>query len=282
MKYFLFAVITILLGCENHTDFPEGGFPYPENIDKNDTNLYYYQIKNIEPARDAFHNSYAYLMYRPFNEANLSVKPQAKETFRFTYGGAFGDVIIITVTEDLISVKSGSPRILYNEDTSRLSVTENFHLRFLNKNFPVNANRRRSQKRNYLDSMTKLYPKLRDPAYYHYLYGRTINKTGEMFSYKISKQKITREQYISLRRTINSSGFWTLPPKIECDYPPTDGYGFVLEANTKTKYQVVQASACGDDTTAFTKACQRIVDFAKMDKEINLMWSGELETVEDQ
>ena len=65
-----------------------------------------------------------------------------------------------------------------------------------------------------------------------------------------------------------------MPFKVECKDPPWDGYGFYLEANTKKKYKIVSTTGCPGDTTKFTKACQKMVELAKIDKEINLVRKG--------
>jgi hypothetical protein len=91
---------------------------------------------------------------------------------------------------------------------------------------------------------------------------------------------LTKEQYSSLIQQINLSGFWAMPYRVECEDPAMDSDGFTLEANTKKKYKIVSVGGCPGDTTKFTKACQKLIDFAKMDKEMHLIWSGKTDTVE--
>jgi len=44
---------------------------------------------------------------------------------------------------------------------------------------------------------------------------------------------------------------------------------FTFEANTKKRYKVVRvANICPNDTSNFHKACQKIVEAAKLDKDI--------------
>jgi hypothetical protein len=105
------------------------------------------------------------------------------------------------------------------------------------------------------------------------LYEKTIVRSTEKFTYSVTKVSLTKQQYYSLIQQINSSGFWTMPYRIECPDPGMDGYVFTLEANTKEKYKIVSVEGCSDDTTKFTKACQKLIDLAKMDKEIQLTWS---------
>ncbi|HEV3249853.1 MAG TPA: hypothetical protein VGZ71_02820 [Puia sp.] len=279
-KYFLFALIIFFAGCETKIKYPDGGFDYPKNVAVRDTNFYYYPLKNIESKREVFQDTYAYLFYRPFDEPNLSIKPQPNETFRLTYSTAFGNSVIITLTKGLIIVKKGNPRSIYNTDTSHLSETEKFHLRLLNHRFPIDSTNKRPILKHYLDSLVKLYPKLLDPAYYHKLYDKTIVRNTNKFIYPVTKISLTRQQFDSLILEINSSGFWEMPYKIECKEPPFDGDGFTFEANTKKKYKIVGVGGCPDDTSKFTKACQTLIDIAKMNKEINLVWSSKTRTVD--
>ena len=62
-----------------------------------------------------------------------------------------------------------------------------------------------------------------------------------------------------------------MPYRIDCKEPPTDGDAFTLEANIKKKYKIVSVGGCPGDTSNFTKACQRLVDLAKLSKEIILV-----------
>ena len=266
----------MFFSCQTQNKYPEGGFDYPKNVSNNDTNFYYYPLKNIEPKRDAFQDTYTYLFYQTFDEPNLSIKPQQKEVFRLTYGGALGESVIITFTEDGIIVKKGSPRNIYSEDTSQLTGIEKFHLNILNRRFPIDTSGKNPFVKHYLDSLTKLYPQLLQPTYYHKLYDKTIVRNGEKFTYPVTKISLTKQQYDSLIQQINSSGFWAMPYRIECRDPAMDGYSFTLEANTKEKYKIVTVGGCSDDTTKFTKACQKLIDLAKMDKEIQLTWSGKI------
>jgi hypothetical protein len=282
MRYFLIILTLLFFSCQTQTKYPEGGYSYPKNISNADTNFYYYPLKDIEPIRDAFQDAYAYLFYQPFDEPNLSIKPQPKETFRLTYSTAFGSSVIITLTEDQIIVKKGSPYIIYDEDTSHLTDIEKFHFKLLKRRFPIDTIGRNSFVKHYLDSLIKQYPQLLDPTYYHKLYDKTIARNGKKFAYPVTKINLTKQQYSSLIQQINSSGFWTMNYRVDCEYPPMDGYGFTLEANTKKKYKIVSAGSCSDDTTKFTKACQQLIDFAKMNNEIRLVWKGTVDTIKTQ
>lgn len=280
MKYYLIILTLLFFSCRTSNKYPAGGFDYPANVSNSDTNFYFYPLKGIASKYDVFWLSYAYTYYRPFGEPNLSIKAQPKEIFRLTYG-SLRHIIIITLTEDEMTVKKGTPAILYDEDTLQLTPLERFHLRVLQRSFPLDKEGISPFKKRYLDSLVKLYPQLLDPAYYHKIYDKTIVPNGEKFSYTLTKTNLTKQQYNSFIQQINSAGFWAKPYNVECKSPGTDGYSFTLEANTERTYKVVTVEGCADDTTAFIKACQRIVDFAKMDKEINLVWKNDTTTVAD-
>lgn len=279
IKYIPLLLAVELLSCNSQVHYPDGGFDYPSNINSRDSDLYFYPIRNIESARDAFWDSYAYCYYRPFEEPNLSIAPQTKETFRLTYSNAFGAITIIRLTEDSIIVKEGYTAALYDEDTSSLNTIEKFHLSLLQSKFPIDTATMNAPKKHYFDSLLKLYPQLLDPSYYHTLYAKTIKRNNEKFDCTITRSRITKKDYDSLISQINLSGFWSAPYKIECKDPPMDGDGFCLEANTKKKYKVTFVYGCPDDTTKLTKVCQRLVALAHMDKKINLVWSGAVDTI---
>jgi hypothetical protein len=273
MKYYLGILFIFFAGCKTGIKYPDGGFDYPSHIVDKDTNFYFYQLKEIEPRKDAFQDSYAHFSYQQFDEPNLSIKPRPKDTFRLTFSTAFGATTIISVTENLITIKKGSILDLYDfDDTSRLSAIENLHLKILERWFPFDTAGKRPYTKHYLDSLTKLYPQLLDPAYYHKLYDKTFARNTNKFTYSVTKIILTNQQYDSLIQQINLSGFWSMLYKVDCKDHPFDGYGFSLEANTAKKYKIVRATAGSCDTTNFFRACQKIVDLAKLEKELNLFW----------
>lgn len=282
-KYVILIYSILLVCCWEYPTYPEGGYAYPQNIVAQDSNLYFYQLKDISPPGDAFLYGTAWLYYKPFNEPNLSIKQQPKETFRLSYFDAFGSGMIITFNKDSIVVKKGNPMVFYNlDDTSRLSGIEKVHIRILRKWFPIDTTNLRPKTIRYLDSMIKLYPELLDATYFHKLYYKAISYSGEKFDPVTTQFSITKKQYSSLIQDINSAGFWTLPHKIECNISMTDGYGFWLEANTRARYKIVIVAGCPNDTSKFTSACQKIIELAKQDKRYDLISdesTGSVDTV---
>ncbi len=281
MKHYVtISAIIFLMGCQQSTSFPAGGFDYPQNLSVKDTNLFFYQLVQRESKRDSFQDSYAYLFYRPFDEPNLSIRPQDDETFRLTFSSISGASVIIKLTEKFIIVKEGNAAVLYINDTSKLAPIERVHLRILKRKFPIDLAKEKPGSRIYLDSMIKLYPQLMDPEYYRMLYEKTVFCRAQRLNYQEKRIEISSQQFNWLIEQFNESGFWSFPLEVKCQFSPNDGDGFLLEANTKKKYKIVRTVSCPGDSSKFTKACQELVKFAKMEHEINLLWSGEIKEVE--
>jgi hypothetical protein len=279
MRYFFFLLFS-LIACKSGIKYPEGGFYYPSKIADSDTSFYFYPIKDIEDRREAFDDSYAYLFYRQLNEPNLSIKPQQNETFRLTYSHAFGFSRTITLTPNEIIVKRGVPiSFIYENDKLKLSEIEKLHFWLLERRYPLKQSGNRVFLKMSVDSLVKLYPQLLDPNYYHKLYKKTLTRNNENFDLPTSRISLTKEQYNSLVQEVNASGFWSMPYYIKCEDLPRDADSFIFEANTHKKYNVVKVDGCPGNTSKFIQACQRLVNLAKMDKEIHLIWEGGIDTV---
>jgi hypothetical protein len=275
----IYYIISLsLIGCHSRISFPPGGYPYPGQVTDKDSNSYAYPIKDKESRKDSFYDAYSYVYFRPFNEPNLSLRPQAEPLFRLTYGAIARPPVIICLRPEEITVKVGnSPEILGPPDTNKLSPLENLHLRILQSDFPIDEIRKSSSnvnRRRWIDSLGRLYPQLYDPAYYKYLLEKERVPPSKPFTYTFRKIEIPPSKYDSLVNLINASGYWKLPYKIDCDDPPTDGDAFVLEANTASRYNHVWVLECDVDTSKLEKACQELVKAARMDKEIKLAWDG--------
>ena len=101
--------------------------------------------------------------------------------------------------------------------------------------------------------------------YYKQLIEKVIVKSKTPFVYSTASIVLTGKQYDQFMNLLNNSGYWNLPYSIKCDDPPMDGVGFILEANTKDRYNIVGASSCGDSnsSTKLKIACQRLIDYSK-------------------
>ena len=262
----LFFAFFFLNGCEtnNQIVYPEGGYNYPKNVTANDTNFYFYALKNIEPKKDSFQDAHGYLFYRPFNEPNLSIRPLPKETFRLTYSEALGGATVITFNDSIMTVKEGDPQVLYDDDTTRFTEIEKYHFRLLRRRFPIDTTGKESWLKKYLDSITKIYPQLLDPNYYAMLYQKSFKRNEIKFDYKMKTIRLSKAKFNSLVQQINSSGFWNYSYSLDCEDYANDGSSIILEANTKNKYQIVCLSQCYFRYKTFSIACQNIVDEANL------------------
>jgi hypothetical protein len=281
MKQGFYLFLIACISCKTEIKYPAGGYDYPKNIAAKDSNLYFYPIKDVESKRDAFRDYYAYLFYQPFDEPNLSIKPQEKETIRFTYAG-YNEQIIIFINEDSIVVKSGNPEMIYSYDVSKLSPLEILHLNLLQSRYPFDNPAYSPKKKKYLDSFTTHYPQLLNIDYYHKLYEKSYRRNEKIFKYSINKIGFTKQKFFKLIEEINSSGFWKSPFKLNCDAASTGDFGYFLEMNTPNQYKIVKAVGCPDETTNFLKLCEKIVQLAGMQKQIQLRFDGAVDSMKLQ
>lgn len=269
----------LFTGCQSQPgiQYPPGGYDYPVAVSGRDSNFYYYPIRNKFSRRDSFGNSFDYIIYQGVNELNMSLKPLPVETFRLSYGTAFHNYAFITLTKYWLTIKKGTPEEKEPFDSlfARLPPIEAEHLRLLQRRYPLDAAVSRPSTRRYLDSMIRLYPQLLDVQYYYRLGEKLNTQENLSFKYDITTIPITIPQYNAIVQAINKSGYWSMPHVIDCKAAIADGYTFMLEANTKSKYNMVSATGCPGDTSAFTNACQEIIKLAWLDKEIGLPWPKE-------
>lgn len=260
--------------CDQVSIYPKGGYPYPAATDKVDTDFYCYPVRNELSRRDSILWAWSRPYFDFFHEPNLSIKPMPKETFRFLYGGGFGDMTFITLTQNSLTIKKGYPGQVFAYDSleNYLSKQELLHYRILYKHFPFEVNAQRSpERKRYLDSLTHLYPQLLDVNYYISLKKKLLLHNEALRPYTTSTKPITCSQFNEIITAINQSGYWSLPhqaPNV-CT-AATDQSGFSLEANTRRQYHRVQSIDCEEDTAAFTKACQMIIDLAGLGKQIRV------------
>lgn len=258
MKFIAFIIVVFLCSCKGNTEYPDGGYEYPKNITDNDTNFYAYPIKSNLKKGEAFYYSYEYLIYRPFNEPNLSLRSLGTEIYRLTYSTTFGETIIMVLENGALTVKKGEPALLYEHDTSRLTPKENYLLRLLSRYYPIDTTGKEPRQKKYLDSMIKEYPQLQDSTFYHMLFEKSFFIKKEKILFKEDKLNLPRKQYDSIINEINSSGFWKLPYKNECYDDAADGAGFTLEANSKYKFQIVSVGSCTENGRKLSKVCEKI------------------------
>jgi hypothetical protein len=269
-----------LCACQTDIKHPDGGYPYPEKFDSAATRYYSYALKDKTDRRDSFWNAFEYLYFEAFNEANLSIKPMPDEVFRLYFEGFRSFPVCIILSDQKIIVKKGNRSYFFEdtEDTTRFSPVETQHFFLLNRRFPFEEYKLRKRAHpkvvSYIDSMVNLYPQLLDTEYHFELVRKALNPGKEPFTYTTKTIPLTKTDYNDLISAIDSSGFWNLPYKLKCVDAGdlADGHYVLLESNTKYKYNRVGARSCPNDTSKFIKACQKLVDYAQMNKDIDLIW----------
>ncbi len=270
MKLFPLILLILLISCKSDIKYPAGGYPYPSDYLAQDTNLYYYLLKNIESKKEALADFYMYKFYQLFKEPNLSLKPNKNETFRLAFRDAFYNDIVFTLEENLITVKKGNTDSLYSK-SNQLTSLEKEHLEILKQYYPIEEMDKDSKFKKRTDSLAKVYPQLSDVKYYHRIYEKSFVRTEKKFTFETSRFRITTEKYDSLLNQLNESGFWTLPYFNEAKKGMLDGFVFTLEANTHKKYKVVTVQTCANNVDKFTKFCQELINLTGLGKEINLV-----------
>jgi hypothetical protein len=211
-----------------------------------------------------------------FDEPNLSIAPRQKTVFRFIYESWLSHPIVINLTADQITVKQGISGWLYPDfNIDRLSAREQEQLRRAEWYFRTGYEKIKNPRwHSYFDSVFKLYPHLADIETYKRLHQRGEIPIRAKYQYAQKIIPISRQQYNSTVSAITASGFWRMPRESGCEYPPMDGAGFILEANTDTQYKIVSSPSCPDDYRKFTLACQDLVNLAGLEKQIKLIWDG--------
>ena len=279
MKKLPLYLILLLASCTSRAKFPPGGYDYPKHVADKDTNLYYYPTKNIQSRRDSFYDAYMYMFYKAMDEPNLSLKPLPAPVFRFLYEGYINpNHYIFTLTQNEITVKKlynyDSSRISSFPDTNRLTPLERLHIKILDRDFPIDKKspHRSPRRQAWLDSMGRVYPQLCDPAYYASLGEKEGMFVYHHYNYTVKTVKITPETFHRLVEQINASGYWQFPPKTPPDdekFDVFDAAGYILEANTPQKYNMVEGCLCGGDSIRRIESIlDELAKAAKMDKEI--------------
>ena len=269
MRQFLSAILLSgFLSCNSSDkitiEFPDGGYAYPLLIDKNREEFFYYQFKDSltkdDSLRTAYYGGY---FFKALDEPNLSLKYYGKINFRFVYEGPFEQPLVINFTENEIVIKEGVKGVIYPKtDESKFSEIERQHFSLLRRRYPLTDSIKNKGDKQYIDSMLKLYPSLMDPSYYMYLLKKIELPITEKFIYTTKRINISKQEFLKIVDTINRSGYWNFPFKIECGNMPTDVSGYSLEANTIDRYKIVTELDCDD--TNFKILCRKLVSFAKV------------------
>ncbi len=267
-------LVSAIIGCHSGIPikYPDGGYNYPTTVV--DSSYYFYPIQKKFSRYDSVRISMWYHLFHAFNEPNLSLAPAKDDIFRIYFADSKSITTMITLTKDEIVVKKQIGfSDLYAGDTNRLNVLERFHYRYIRHKYPLEEKYAPgTAAKRVADSLIKLYPQLIRPAYFKYLLEKVRRPENEI-KYTIVKKPIPHGEYYRLVSFINSNGYWKMPTKLECDPYIIHPHSYILEANTKRKYNFVWSYSCPDDTTHFANICQEIIKAAGLDTSINLVWS---------
>ncbi len=265
------------LSCDQPINYPPGGYDYPAKDSVTDTNFYFYPLRNIFPRRDSFEMSASYLYYQTFDEPNLSVAAKGEDFFRFTFSGFKFLPVMIVFTKNQMTIKTGSIDYMTDGmiDENRLDELEKKHFRYISRRYPYYSSNENDIRYHtkYVDSMLKVYPKLLSLSYYKYLLNKaTVPNGRHLHSYTTKKINLPYGEFRHLVSIINDSGFWKLPYSLPQISESSDGYGFSLEANTKSKYNIVRANCDSDPKNSFFSICKEIVKCAGLEKQVDVFF----------
>ncbi len=277
MKYFVVIFTTYFIACQQKMEYPAGGLDYPKVVEVKDSSFWIYQYKDSLPVLDSLKAiDFGRFFLHNFNEPNLSTLPQEKEVFRLIYDEFSSEPFVINLTETNITVKRGIKGWAYPYyNQEKLSEHEQELESQSERYFRVAERWKKDPLRAaYLDSLLKVFPDMNNPVAYQTLLNKTIDYGPIPFQYSAQIIPITRKTFDSLVNLINASSYWSMERESDCEYIPADASSFTLEANTPYKYKIVGSASCENDYRNFTKACQEIVNHARLSNKINLIWSG--------
>lgn len=267
---FSFILLFVFTACKSDENlkivYPEGGYPYLNDIKPEDSNFYFLPVRHTLSRRDSIIVLNYKKIFKAFNELNLSLDPPAEDIFRFTYECPFiGEWTIITLTKDKIIIKekkSGSPYKAPNEVA--LDSIEKLHYNLLESYYPLTEAKFSEWRKKHIDSLIKDYPQLLEPGYYIKMQEKVYSENQKPLEYSLKSIKIPRSKYQYIIQLINESGYWNMQYDVEnCSI--MDGSGFFLEAITKNKYKCTVFTLCPDDTSSLKEAYNEVLKYAGVD-----------------
>src|SRR5687767_14805719 len=103
----LFISLLASISCkDDEIVYPEGGYPYLENITSRDSDFYFLPIRPTLTRKDSFKITPSFKdLFRGFDEQNLSLLPPQEDIFRLIYTGSFGDHAVIRLMKNKIEIK---------------------------------------------------------------------------------------------------------------------------------------------------------------------------------
>jgi hypothetical protein len=293
MKLLVILFSFFLVSCKDQAglniEYPPGGYDFSKN--NTDKDAYCFPPAGKISRRDSFHVAHedAYF-FQLFEEPDISLEPARKTIFRLAYSDRF-DSYIISLNENEIIVKDGKGRDWLELDYSQLTESEKIHYDILRTDYPIdektsfeknppppppppyeNLIESTTQRRRVWDSIKKVNPELLKNEYYDYLLKKAASNTKDTFSYSTRHIKIDNDQFLKFITLLNQSDYWKMNYYCYCT-TVTDPYRYSLETNTGKKYNYVGFWGPGEtDTTKFHKACQELIQMAKVDNRIRLAY----------
>jgi hypothetical protein len=270
---FLFISLFLIyfISCsDEEIVYPEGGYPYLKPLSQKDSNNWILPIRHLIPKHDSFQGIDIKYFYRGFNEENLSLKPLNEDIFRFVFECGFcGKAAIVKLTPKEIIIKknkSGLPGSSIDSDL--LAPREKEHYEMIELYYPFNESKYSLYNKKYIsfykkyfDSILKIYPQLLDQEYFEKLRSKATVIHTIPLEYSIEKIPLTAKKFKYFVDLINKSEFWHIVYVTECVGSYMDGDGFLVEANTRDKYNLVISDFCQDGPTKLKGVIKELLGF---------------------
>lgn len=266
--------MTISCHEANDVSFPNYGFDFPKSVSSHDLNEFYYPLKDILSSRDSILSYESHYLYNAYEEENLSIGPAKVPTIRFIYE-TLDYPVIIKLTPNSIIVKKGFKGWFLPEHAAvKLTPTE--QLFFYNNQYRYDSSNLQTTRWRKWDSLIKVYPMFKDPAYYNYVLNKAEIPITDSLKYHTKRIRIPHSTYVRLINSINGSGFWKSKVQLPCDIGWMDGAAFCLEGNTSKKYHVIfREQGCSGNERKILSACQELINLTDQKEQIRLYWKSE-------
>lgn len=264
---FLFILIACHPKQQESISIPEGGYPFLTEVKNKD--FPFYPIIDSVLSRDSFiMATYWRRFYNSYEEPNLSLSPSKEYIARFVFSDTFlGYSAVVTLSGDTLRVKQivSGQSVPWN-DENKLDSLERVHFHLLGIYFPLDKYEGSPRKNLFVDSLTKVYPKLLASSYYQQLWNKSLT-IKEPFTYRKWNIPLSQSKVKELIQKINNSGYWQMKHDVSnCSGAVTHPNFVTLEVATSLKYNYVSYLECDGDNSEFAKLCQEIMKYAKIEE----------------
>ena len=277
LKFIFLSSLITYISCSSNKEvnivYPEGGYSYLTKAEARDSDFYFLPVRHTLSRQDSFMVTPSFRdLFKAFNEQNLSISPPKEDIFRFIYAqDLYGQHAIVKLSKNKIEIKvPKSGTFVLAPDETKLDPLEKRHFNLLYRNYPLSEGTFSGPEKRYADSLIKIYPELLDPLYYRQLLDKLFSVYQGPFEYSTKEIKLTNDKYKYFVDLINNSEYWKRPFR-STDHAESfaDGDAFFLEAITKNKYQCIMSNMYLDGPSKFRKACDELIEFAGIAKEIH-------------